>query len=114
MPWGGTYGATKSYRTRGAIEASKFGAVASLTRSITPFSLYTPHTGAVYYEDGIIPIPAAAITVEDSELLFSIQNAGDTITLNLFLSCETLAPAQSRNGIYNTPNCTDYFLRSLV
>ncbi|RXG68495.1 Carboxypeptidase Q [Armadillidium vulgare] len=46
-----TYGESISYRTKGAVEAAKAGAVASLTRSVTPFSIDTPHTGWLEYED---------------------------------------------------------------
>lgn len=59
-----SYGSTVTYRTNGAVEAAKVGAIASLTRSITPFSLSTPHTGVMYYEEGIPQIPSAAITIE--------------------------------------------------
>ena len=68
-----TYGATSSYRTTGARRASAYGAIASLTRSVTPYSLYTPHTGVQYYDDTNPPIPAAAITVEDAILLQYMQ-----------------------------------------
>ena len=50
--------------TQGAAVASRYGAVASLTRSITPFSLNTPHTGSMSYAGAATEIPAAAITIE--------------------------------------------------
>lgn len=64
-----TYSETVVYRVQGAIEAAKYGAVASLVRSITPFSLQTPHTGVMRYEDGITKIPHAAITLEYADYL---------------------------------------------
>jgi carboxypeptidase Q len=44
-----SYDVTVAYRGRGAIEAAKFGAVASLIRSVTPYSIDSPHTGGVSY-----------------------------------------------------------------
>ena len=41
----------------------------SLVRSVTAVSLRTPHTGALGYEDGVPKIPAAAVSIEDADLL---------------------------------------------
>ena len=64
-----TYGQTVQYRSRGAVAAAQAGAVASLIRSVTPYSQQTPHTGNSSYEDGVPRIPHAAITVEDADLV---------------------------------------------
>ena len=40
-----SYSAQVQYRSYGASRASKYGAVAALIRSLTPFSLNTVHTG---------------------------------------------------------------------
>ena len=50
------YGTSVSYRERGAAEVAKVGGVASLIRSVTPFSIYSPHTGWQYYEQGNLGI----------------------------------------------------------
>lgn len=45
------YGYSVEYRISGASMAAKYGAVAALVRSITPFSIESPHAGVMYYED---------------------------------------------------------------
>ena len=94
------YGQTVAYRARGAIEAGRVGAVAALVRSVTPYSLRTPHTGAMApYDSTIRPIPAAAITVEDAAMLHRMQNRGERIVVRLEMEARTLPEVPSRNAI---------------
>lgn len=39
------YSSSSAYRVKGASKAAKYGAVASLVRSVTPMSIYSVHTG---------------------------------------------------------------------
>lgn len=47
------YGTSVIYRDYGAAEVAKVGGVACLIRSVTPFSIYSPHAGWQVYEQGI-------------------------------------------------------------
>lgn len=40
-----SYSVSVQYREFGASRAAQYGAVAALVRSVTPFSIYSPHTG---------------------------------------------------------------------
>jgi len=93
------YGSGLPYRSRGAIEAAKVGAVGSLIRSLTPFSMQSPHTGMLRYEEGVRRIPHAALSVEDALLLQRWQDRGERIRLRLKLAAETRPDARSRNVI---------------
>ncbi len=99
MPEFTAYGEIVRYRTRGAVEAARAGAVASLVRSATPFSLQTPHTGGMSYEEGVRRIPHAAITVEEGARLLRLQERGQRAVLRLRLGARTLEDAESRNVI---------------
>ncbi len=94
-----TYGKTVQYRLNGAIEAAKVGAVASLIRSVGPFSMQTPHTGTSRYEDGVKKIPHAAITLEDAAMIHRMSERGETIRILLKMEAQTLPDATSRNII---------------
>jgi carboxypeptidase Q len=93
------YGATVRYRADGASRAARYGAVAVLVRSITPVSLQTPHTGALNYDESQPKIPAAAITIEDAELLQRMQDRGERTTLRLKMEAKFLPDAESANVI---------------
>ena len=83
----------------GAYEASKVGGVASLIRSITPFSINSPHTGWQLYQDDVPKIPTACITVEDAEMLSRMAARGDKIVINLYMEAQNKAPFTSRNVV---------------
>ncbi len=93
------YGETVSIRTRGAIEAAKAGAIASLIRSVGPFSMQTPHTGGMRYSNDVVKIPHAAITLEDAEMLRRMQERGQKLTVRLKMEAQTLPDAISRNVV---------------
>ncbi|KAF9114838.1 hypothetical protein BGX27_009675 [Mortierella sp. AM989] len=60
-----SYDADYVYRAYGAAWSQEYGAVASLVRSLGPFSLQTPHTGGSSKAN----IPTAAISAEDADIL---------------------------------------------
>ena len=96
VPWMG-YGNTVRYRGAGPSRAAALGAVAVLVRSATGASLSTPHTGSLRYDEEAPKIPAAAMTVEDSEWLRRMKAHGQTVTVHLDMGAKTLPDAQSYN-----------------
>ena len=94
-----TYTQTVRYRTTGAWRAARHGAVASLVRSVGPRGARTPHTGAVNYTETDSRIPAAAITVEDAELLQRMQDRGTPAWVRLEMDAHLLPDAESANVV---------------
>lgn len=101
------YGKTVMVRVMGGIEASRAGAVASLIRSVGPFSMQTPHTGGMSYQEGVRKIPHAAITIEDAEMLHRMQQRGITPRLRLKMEAQTLPDAPSRNVVAEIRGCSN-------
>ena len=65
---------------------------------MTPFSIYSPHTGVQDNSyDSLIPI--AAITTEDADMMQRMQDRGWNITLNLTLENRIVPNANSNNFI---------------
>jgi carboxypeptidase Q len=94
-----TYGQTVQYRSGGAVAASRAGAVASLIRSVTPYSQNTPPTGGMAYNDSVPRIPHAAITPEDADMIARMIAGGERVAVTLTMSAHMLPDAQSRNVI---------------
>ncbi|XP_039746052.1 carboxypeptidase Q-like [Pararge aegeria] len=93
-----SYGETVIYRSQGAAKAAEKGAVASLVRSIAPFSINTPHTGSQNYDEKVKKIPTAAISLEDADLIRRIYNRKEKIVLNITMS-STYDTKVSRNTL---------------
>lgn len=96
IPWE-NYGQAVQYRWAGAVKASQAGAVASLTRSVSPIGFDMLHSGVMNYEDSVRKIPHAAITLEDVLLLQRMQDRGITPKIYLNLTCETKPDTLSYN-----------------
>jgi carboxypeptidase Q len=94
-----TYRATVHYRVDGASAAARVGAVASLIRSVASFSIHSPHTGVMHYDSTVARIPAAALSVEDAEMLHRFQERGQPVVLTLRMNARTLPDAPSRNVV---------------
>lgn len=98
---GSAYGATVKYRALGASHAAKYGAVATVVRSMTNARNNSPHTGNMKYDTTIskIKIPTFALSYIGADALSSaLQKDPD---LNLFLQNEskTFPDAPSFNVI---------------
>ncbi len=96
---GSGYGSAAGLRYRGAAEAAKQGAVATLIRSLGTLSARLVHTGAQGYLEGTPRIPAAAISAEDADLIHRLLSSGETVSVDLTLGCRTLPDAESANAV---------------
>ena len=86
-------------RSRGAIEASKAGAVAAVVRSMTMRLDDFPHTGAMRYEEGVERVPGVAISTLGAERLSTLLEQGKSVRLRLTLDCETYPDEPSFNVV---------------
>lgn len=92
-------------RLYAASAAAALGAEAVLVRSVTATSRQTVHTGALDYASDRPKIPAAAVTIEDAELLARLAGEG-AVEVELFLGAHRLPDAPSANVIGEIPGRT--------
>src|SRR6185312_9916451 len=87
------------YRGGAPAAAAKVGAVAALIRSVSSFSIQNPHTGSTRYDSTVAKIPAAALSVEDAEMLHRMQAHREKVVLTLKMGAHQLPDAPSRNVV---------------
>jgi carboxypeptidase Q len=93
------YGEAVKYRGSGASEAARYGAVASITRSMSSSDNDFPHTGAMGYNDSLPKIPCAAISTNAANLLSRILKSDPKTKFFLKQSCQTLDSVKSYNVV---------------
>lgn len=88
-----------AYRGGSPAAGVKVGAVAVLIRSVSSFSIQNPHTGSTRYDSTLAKIPAAALSIEDAEMLHRMQDRGERVVVTLKMNAHTLPDAPSRNVV---------------
>jgi len=93
------YGGAADQRFIGPSIAASYGAIASITRSITVVTHKYPHTGIMHYIDSLPKIPAFAISTIDADNLSTIINKDASVKVYLESTCYDMPDTISYNVI---------------
>lgn len=98
---GACYGETVKYRWAGPSKAAKYGAVASIVRSMSSIDNDFPHTGAMGYDTAVAKnkIPCCAISFAGADKLLTELKKDPKLNLSLKMSCQTLKDEPSFNVV---------------
>jgi hypothetical protein len=100
---GAGYSEAVTVRGRGALEASRKGALAVLIRSIGTDNNRTPHTGGMRTADSVKTIPALALSNPDADLLENTLATGKPVRVRLRNSSSWADSTRSANVIGEIP-----------
>ncbi|WP_267116933.1 M28 family peptidase, partial [Xanthomonas sacchari] len=95
---GKDYGNGGAVRSKGPSEAIRKGAIGFVMRSAGTDSHRVPHTGITRFDEGLTPVPAAALSVPDANQLARLIARGP-VRLRLALDCGWDGTATSYNVI---------------
>lgn len=93
------YGGAVNQRVSGPSEAARYGAIAAIVRSMTPYLDDYPHTGVTRYAEGVNKIPAVAVSTLGADLLSSWLKKDSILTVHLVSTCATYPDTSSFNVI---------------
>jgi len=93
------YGKAVDQRHKGPSEASRYGAVATIVRSMTNKLDDNPHTGSMAYNDSMAKVPCCAISTIGAELLSRQLKSDPHVRFYFKMSCETLPDVKSYNVV---------------
>lgn len=93
-----TYGGTVPVRSSCGVWAAACGAVGALIRSVGPYSLQNPHTGATTPS-----IPSGAVSLEDAAQMARMWDRGQPLRVTLNMQAQQLPDSPSRNLLIDLP-----------
>lgn len=100
---GSSYGSQGAARRQGPSIAARKGASAIVIRSIGTDHGRGPHAGVTTFEAGVVPIPAAALSVADAANLERMVKRGKPVTLHLLLTPRRVGLRDSGNVVAEVP-----------
>lgn len=100
---GSGYGPYGQARRAGPAVASTKGAAAIVIRSVGTDSHRNPHTGATNWPAGVTPIPAAAMSNPDADMLVRLIGKGKALRMALTLTGRTAESLPTGNVIGELP-----------
>jgi len=96
---GNGYGPASRIRSRGPSAAIRAGAVGYVMRSAGTEQHRYPHTGVTRFDDGLTPIPSAALALPDAEQITRLLSRGKPLRMRLALDCGWDGTAESFNVV---------------
>lgn len=96
---GNGYGPASRIRSRGPSAAIRAGAIGYVMRSAGTEQHRYPHTGVTRFDDGLTPIPSAALALPDAEQLTRLLALGKPLRIRIALDCGWDGTASSFNVI---------------
>lgn len=98
---GTCYSEKVGYRYSGTSKAAKYGAVATIVRSMSSINNDFPHTGVMGYDTLLTKnkIPSCAISFSSADKLLNQLNLNPNLTIELSMSCKTLPDELSYNVV---------------
>lgn len=98
---GTCYSEKVGYRYSGASRAAKYGAIASVVRSMSSINNDFPHTGVMGYDTVLtkIKIPTCAISYTGADKLLEELLVNPKLNLTINMSCQTLPDVLSYNVV---------------
>jgi len=93
------YGGAVDQRSKGASEGARYGAIATICRSMTPNHDDYPHTGAMHYNDSLPKVPSCAMSTNDADKLSEYLKSDKHLKFHFKMSCKTLPDEKSYNVV---------------